>query len=525
MDDYEFINYESLSFADTHPDRLAVLGRVFGLQPPAIDTCRVLELGCAEGGNLIPMAWSLPNAEFVGVDLSAAQAAKGAETIAELGLNNIAIHHGNILDLSDQVGKFDYIIAHGVLSWVDTPVREKLMASIQELLNNDGLAYVSYNVNPGWRLRGVLRDLLLYHVRAVKHPVQRLEKAQELLKSIEPSLSNAGNTLSRFLAEQIKNLSSEDPSYLYHEYLEPTNQPMFFSEFVELANRHDLQYLCDTELFTMFASSLGEKTAEFIGGFEELVEQEQYMDFLRGRGFRQSLLCHETATPDYDIDLTILEQLSVYADITGPNKVDLQQPVGESFTTANGESFTVNEPLIKAMLQILNEVYPNSVATGELRQLALQQLPLLAADDSAPQSQVWLGELFNLYANGLIGVSTQTKRCPDPDLNFPKANALVRLQAARGSKNLTSVWHRNLNIDSFAMRMIRYMDGTNSLDQIVDLLTKEANTGALVLQEGSPQESPTLGDQRTIKNNCERLLMLFARHGLIQSDDMTEKVG
>lgn len=133
MDDYEYIPYESLSFADTHPDRLAVLGHVFGLRSPPIDTCRVLEVGCAEGGNLIPMAWSLPNAQFVGIDLSVVQTERGAEKIAELGLSNVVIHHGNILDLNGELEKFDYIIAHGVLSWVDISVREKLMASIRKL--------------------------------------------------------------------------------------------------------------------------------------------------------------------------------------------------------------------------------------------------------------------------------------------------------------------------------------------------------------------------------------------------------
>jgi len=510
MDDYEFITYESLSFADTHPDRLTVLGQVFGLQAPAVETCRVLELGCAEGGNIIPMASSLPNAQFIGVDLSAAQTARGIKNITELGLTNIVIQHGNILDLGEELGTFDYIIAHGVLSWVDTPVREKLMASIHDLLNPNGLAYVSYNVNPGWRLKGVLRDLLLYHVRNVDQPVQRLEKAQELLRIIGPSLSNAGNTLIRFMAEQIHKLANEDPSYLYHEYLELTNQPMLFSEFVDMANRHGLQYLCDSELYTMFASSLGGQTAEFIEGFDELVEQEQYMDFLRGRGFRQSILCHDTATPNYDIDLTFLESLSVYADV-----LDSPQAT-DTFTAANGEGFKVTEPLTKAMLQYLSEVYPDSVPLSELRQVALQRIPSAVSENM--ESEAWQGELFNLYANGLIGLSTRTKRYSVPDYEYPHVNTLTSLQAAQGSNNLTTVWHQNLNVDPFASRFIHYLDGTRSLDDIVELLTHEVNAGTLILNETSSPDSATQYDRDDVKNNCERLLKLFRRHGLIAAD-------
>jgi methyltransferase-like protein/2-polyprenyl-3-methyl-5-hydroxy-6-metoxy-1,4-benzoquinol methylase len=518
MEDYDYISYESLAFADTHPDRLAVLGQIFGLQPTPIDTCRVLELGCAEGGNLIPMAWSLPNAQFVGIDLSVAQTKTGSNMIAALGLGNIVIQQGNILDLTTQIGTFDYIIAHGVLSWVDAPVREKLMASIRELLSDNGLAYVSYNVNPGWRLRGALRDLMLYHVRDIKHPLQRLERTQELLRLVEPCIRGAENPLARYMTEQIKKLASEDPSYLYHEYLESTNQPMLFSEFVGLAKRHAMQYVCDSELYTMFGSSLGEEAATFIERFETLEEQEQYMDFLRGRGFRQSIICHENATPNYDIDLSRLEQFSVYADVMPSSTVDLRQTVRESFVSSNGEQFSISDPLTKASLRYLGEVYPNSVPLEQLRHSAVQRLPGSAVKEPTEQSEVWLGELFNLFANGAIGVSTQSKCYPEPNFDTPMISALGRMQAENGNKNLTTVWHSNLDVDAFALRLIHYLDGVHSLDDIVELMTGEVNSGSLVISSDSlTQQSVQEVERDTVKANCERLLMLFARHGLIAS--------
>jgi hypothetical protein len=36
-----------------------------GLDAPPVTRCRVLELGCASGGNLIPMAGTLPDCRFV----------------------------------------------------------------------------------------------------------------------------------------------------------------------------------------------------------------------------------------------------------------------------------------------------------------------------------------------------------------------------------------------------------------------------------------------------------------------------
>ena len=94
------------------------MAKFFGLKPKSITNCKVLELGCAAGGNLVPMAMQLPDSEFIGLDLSAAQVAEGQSVINDLVSKisrfGISIYHGCEHDL----GTFDYIIAHGVYSWV-----------------------------------------------------------------------------------------------------------------------------------------------------------------------------------------------------------------------------------------------------------------------------------------------------------------------------------------------------------------------------------------------------------------------
>ncbi|MEW8014368.1 MAG: hypothetical protein AB2807_06165 [Candidatus Sedimenticola endophacoides] len=53
MDPYDQFFYESIPFPETHPRHLASLGRLFGLETADPERCRLLELGCASGGNLI----------------------------------------------------------------------------------------------------------------------------------------------------------------------------------------------------------------------------------------------------------------------------------------------------------------------------------------------------------------------------------------------------------------------------------------------------------------------------------------
>jgi cyclopropane fatty-acyl-phospholipid synthase-like methyltransferase len=145
---YDEVPYESHPFPQTHPDRLATIATLLGLRPPPVQRCRVLELGCAAGGNLIPMALGLPQSSFVGIDLSAVEVAEGQQLIAQLGLKNVQLRHLSILDAGPDLGRFDYILCHGVYSWVPTAVQDKILDVCKHNLSPHGVAYVSYNTLP-----------------------------------------------------------------------------------------------------------------------------------------------------------------------------------------------------------------------------------------------------------------------------------------------------------------------------------------------------------------------------------------
>ena len=146
---YDEVPYESHAFPQSHPDRLAAIGRLFGMNPASVENCRVLELGCASGGNLIPMAYQLPGSEFVGVDNSQREVDLGRKVIADVALPNVRIEHASILDVDASWGTLDYILAHGVYSWVPDHVQDKMLAIASANLTPQGVAYVSNNTYPG----------------------------------------------------------------------------------------------------------------------------------------------------------------------------------------------------------------------------------------------------------------------------------------------------------------------------------------------------------------------------------------
>jgi len=200
---YDEAPYPGRAYAHTHPDYMAALATLLGLNPPPVARCRVLEIGCAAGSNLIPMALSLPEATFVGIDISPRQIADGRRIIETLGMTNVTLLVRDVQEVGDELGQFDYIIAHGVYSWVPAPVRDRLMALTKRALAPHGIAYISYNTYPGWHILGALRDLMIYAARGVEDPRERARIALALLDMLAESDSENANAFHSFIAAYV----------------------------------------------------------------------------------------------------------------------------------------------------------------------------------------------------------------------------------------------------------------------------------------------------------------------------------
>ena len=79
---YDQVPYKSGALHQAHPNHLAALATLFGMKPCDVHNSRILELGCGDGSNLIPMAYGLPESEFIGIDLAANAVSKGQEMIS-----------------------------------------------------------------------------------------------------------------------------------------------------------------------------------------------------------------------------------------------------------------------------------------------------------------------------------------------------------------------------------------------------------------------------------------------------------
>lgn len=329
---YDELPYQSYSFPITHPARLAAVAKLFGLTPPTHDKFRVLELGCASGGNLIPLALHYPEVELVGIDYSTVQIKEGQTRIEKLGLDDrVQLICQSITEIKEDLGDFDYIICHGVYSWVPQEVQGAILKTIRKHLKPEGLAYVSYNVYPGWKRLEILRDMMIYHTRAMgERPVSdRLAQGRAIVDFFQ-GLAHENSSLRQMIDAPWEGLKVKSDYYIGHEFLESVNQPCYFLDFVDELKANELSYLVDAEPSQSFLQNLPEEKAEELiqASHNSQVMLEQYLDFLYFNQFRRSVIVHaeQEAKIRRQVDASVFEELDYTVQSCVEKGIDNQSP-------------------------------------------------------------------------------------------------------------------------------------------------------------------------------------------------------
>lgn len=294
---YSELGYKSMPFPYTTPATLEAYAALVGISAPNPKTARVLELGATYGGNIISQALFNPDATFVGIELSQEQVEKGNEVIANAGLTNVSLIQSDIASIGSEIGTFDYIIAHGVYSWVDDGVKDALLRLMDEHLAEDGIAYVSYNTYPGWHTMEEVRQLMMFSNRD-KTQFNHKEKVLhgKMIGSIVGSqilkYDNLKERNSKFLGA-LRSVMQKDEYYVGHDHLEPNNDPVYFYQFNDHLGAHNLAYLCDADLTLSMVRSFDADIADMLDKLapNDHVAQEQYLDFMLDTTFRKSIIC------------------------------------------------------------------------------------------------------------------------------------------------------------------------------------------------------------------------------------------
>lgn len=454
---YDAIAYAAKANAPSHPARLCTVARLLGIDAPAVATARVLEVGCSDGANLLPMAADLPYATFIGCDISPRAVAQARAGAAALRLSNATFVERDLATLADDDTPLDYIVAHGVYSWVPRPVRDALLEVARRRLAPNGILFVSYNVYPGCHVRQAAWDMLHHHVDGIADPREKLAAARELAGILaEPSV--AQTQTDGLLRQELARIATQIDSALFHDDLARPNDPVWFRDFAAHVAAHDLTYLGEATLSMMTAAGLTSRVQQLVSGMDR-VAREQYLDFARLRRFRQSLVCRADAQaspqslPDRVAAMHAMASMQLVAAVRE----------GRAFT----QDPTPADPNVRAIRPVLKwlaELAPRVVPVAQI--LAHAELSAGAADTRGARP---FGQLLaEAHYGGSVELFAHPPALAAVPGERPVASRIARWQ---DGPVITNLRHEPLTLDDpIARALLRALDGTRTHDELAGLL-------------------------------------------------------
>lgn len=464
---YDQLRYPGKFYPQATPDRMATLAILYGLKPARVDNCRVLELGCGEGANLVALAYPLPNSRFEGVDLSTTSIERARAHAAKVGITNAEFRAENLMDFAADRGQYDYIIAHGLYSWVPAAARQKIFEICQKHLAPNGLAYISYNALPGNYFRRYPRDLMRFRVRAIEDPMERVREARATLASAVDALPEE-SVEATVLKTELR--VSESDGFLYHDLLADESEPIYFLDFMDKAARHGLQFVAEADLKQLLPATLPDSVNAQLQRMTDRLDREQYMDFLRCRLFRQTVVCRAEHQLEFASSPDALRSLTICGATKPAMPVeDLHDGKELEFYTPFGSRVTCAEAIPKAFFCVLGEVWPKSVPYDDLKAEVFRRVNMECDPET---EQKFANAIFRCYASLLLNLHYFLPAlCPAPS-ERPFASVVARLwedfKVAIPSLNLSAV---AINDKMTALLML--LDGTRDRPQLAAQLTAQ----------------------------------------------------
>lgn len=507
--EYDRYPYDSFPFAHSHPIHLHTLGTLFGLTPSPVENARILELGGASGGNVIPIAFRFPNAQLLGIDLSSKEIEEGNRHIQALSLHNITLRHQSILDFSPEEGLFDYIICHGVYSWVNDEVREKILRICSNNLSPHGIAYISYNTFPGWNTVNSVRELMLWHTKKITAPSEKATQARNILKFVVRGLDKDTSPYAQFLKNEIEIISQHADSYLLHDHLSTYNAPTYFYQFAEKAHAHGLTYLADSTLATMFSDNLPAVFSDEIKKVNDIVVAGQYMDFIRNQRFRATLLCHAHQKINRALKTDDVQKyyLQLTANCQTPNLTEDTLRTQDAIAFSAGQAtLTVRHLIAKWGLYLLHQQADHFISYFTLCEQIMQKMQM----DDLEKIKLTLNNEINLIRAALAGIielSTYPSYHTHQLCPHPLACPLSQYQYSIQAPFLTNRRHQAIKLNPVEKVIFPYLDGKHAISDLQKILLDEINNGTLTIFDN--EKNPI-----TASEKLQQYVPLFCQQGL-----------
>jgi methyltransferase-like protein len=357
-----------------------------------------------------------------------------------------------------------------LFSWVPDFVREKVLALFDELLEPNGIGYVSYNAYPGAYAREMVRSLMRYHTRDTDEPKEKVEKAISLLGLLAKNATEP-EVYRRILQFEFRRHQTHDTADIFHDDLGECYRPFYFHEFATLLSTNGMQFLSEAELHASSRQGVAAEYNELLNTLDDAIEREQYLDLLRGRVFRQTLFCRSEIKLDRETKPEILKNFYLSSSLRPIEPLeDIASQKVQKFGNAKGHTMQIDHPLTKASLAYLGEIWGRSISTTELLDAAKQILTNAGSsirnwDEEFKTTRMILLQIC--LGSDLIELHTYAPHAAPTSGAKPIVNRLSRWQL-RDANNVLTLLNKDLKLeDKTAHHLLELMDGTRTKMKLV----------------------------------------------------------
>ena len=292
------IEYVGIFYHHQTPSLLNFVCLFNGVEPPAIDDgFDYCELGCGQGATANTLAACNSRGRFHAVDFNPAHIAHARALASEAGLTNIEFHEKSFRQMldarADALPQFDFITLHGIYTWVGPETRREIVEVLSRCVKPGGVVAVSYNSLPGWTGGIPIQHLLMEHAR---HGRQRSDRQIEdsIRFAVELKEANAlhlqGNPFLDAVAEKVNQGNRGVRSYLAHEYLNATWNPMFSADVGRELSEAKLDYVATADPFESILNlTLTSQQQALLQRFDSTAMRETVKDYCIQRHLRNDI--------------------------------------------------------------------------------------------------------------------------------------------------------------------------------------------------------------------------------------------
>ncbi|MCC6624691.1 MAG: methyltransferase regulatory domain-containing protein [Deltaproteobacteria bacterium] len=458
-----------------HPDRMGLFGALHGLATADVRGARVLEIGCREGNNLLPLAATWPGASFVGLEADPALAVAAAERARAAGLGNVSILGGGVAAFASpgapELGAFDYVVAHGVLARLPEAERGALWGLIRRALAPHGMALVTFDTWPGHHVLEPIRRLMRYHTEAIPDPEARIQQARAIARfHVRRWHQVHGPTRGVLQQRLLGELDALSDAELERELLGPEVHPAFFEDAVAEAAAHELTWVANARASEPRLRWMPSSIRAFLAGVDDMARQQQYMDFFVDQRFRTSLFCRADAPLRRQAHVDEFMGLFVAPRPDVDAADEAMRPRAPASPRPSSQALWLLERVVAPLTRPTraDELVARAVAEG---------FPGQPFEAKVAVTELFFADLIELA------------RTPAPVLarrleadTRPLATSLARLAASQGAVSVTSLWHRDVLLLEVERQALARCDGATTADVIVEAVGPDGGDALEALQ-------------------------------------------